>query len=305
MGLLKIHHKTSKRKLENSLPNETYQKDASSLDKESTRVTSFDTLIDVDEALANGSAPSRKPLQRQFKSPRKRGSSFALVKRQASETYTPTYTPTFTTSTPTFYTYLPLTTEIATPSSSSSSPAPTNTQTQQNQAPLSSLAVQLILGILAAICFICVFIRCVRVGRKHDAAVAAQRQRNLSDATAMAALHASVLRGGRGETTRAHLVPTNEMTLAGRLNLYQARAGVTVSTYPYGQEPLGAAAGGENGIPLDSSVNSFVAPSYECDVSPPPFMTNAGKPPSYFEVVNPPVRAPTPSNPPSDPPRET
>ncbi|KAF9153331.1 hypothetical protein BGX21_005042 [Mortierella sp. AD011] len=289
MGLLKIHHRASGRRLENP----TY----SLFDKESNHVTSFHILIDVDETLAGGSAPSLKPLQRQSKSTRKRGSSFALVRRQATEIYNST----LTISTPTSYTYFPSTTEITTPSSSPTPTDTTDTQTQRGQAPISSPVVQLILGVLASLFFICLLIRCFRVGHQYRvSSVAARQQRNLGDATAMAALHASAL---RRETRGTRLVPTNEMTLAGRLNLYQARTGVTISPYPYGQEPLGAAE--ESGLPLDS-VNPFVAPAYGCDVSPPPFMTNAGKPPSYFEVVGPPARAPTLSNPaPSDPLQET
>ncbi|KAI1316167.1 hypothetical protein EDD11_010405 [Mortierella claussenii] len=88
-----------------------------------------------------------------------------------------------------------------------------------------------------------------------------------------------------------HLVPTSEMTLAARLNMYQARAGIIVSPYPYGQEPYGAAGGGYLGTGPMESVNSFVAPSYEQDVSPPPFMTMSGKPPAYEEAVSAPACA--------------
>ncbi|KAF9950757.1 hypothetical protein BGZ70_001239 [Mortierella alpina] len=154
----------------------------------------------------------------------------------------------------------------------------TATQKPEGQAPLSSIAVQLVLGMLAGVGLIAVFLRCFYVSRQHHAFIDARR-RNLRAAHAQAALHASARRGAaNGTVGGTHLVPTNEMTLAGRLNMYQARSGSARHHYPYQQEVPRTGA-------LESA-SSFVAPSYEHDVSPPPFLTASGKPPAYAEVVN-------------------
>ncbi|KAF9950647.1 hypothetical protein BGZ72_007748 [Mortierella alpina] len=151
-------------------------------------------------------------------------------------------------------------------------PTATATPRPEGQSPLSSIAVQLVLGMLAGVCLIAVFLRCIHVNRQHSAFVEARR-RNLRAAHAQAALHASARTGGG-----THLVPTNEMTLAGRLNMYQAQSGGRRHHYPYQQEVHRAGA-------LESA-SSFVAPSYEHDVSPPPFLTASGKPPAYAEIAN-------------------
>ncbi|KAF9272937.1 hypothetical protein BGZ68_001969 [Mortierella alpina] len=165
-------------------------------------------------------------------------------------------------------------------------PTATATQKPEGQSPLSSIAVQLVLGLLAGVCLIAVFLRCLHVNRQHHAFIEA-RHRNVRAAHAQAALHASARPGAAGGTRGGtHLVPTNEMTLAGRLNMYQAQSASRGHYYPYQQEVYRAGA-------LEST-SSFVAPSYEHDVSPPPFLTAAGKPPAYTEVVN--IAAqPTPS----------
>ncbi|KAF8975477.1 hypothetical protein BGZ46_009081 [Entomortierella lignicola] len=298
MSPLPTHRKTSKRKLKTSTDtssHKAYQRDIFSLDQASNILSSLDTLNDVDDVLAKDTSLSLT--HRELKSPKKKGSSFILVRRQ---TEIPLGPPTSSTD----YPFNPTTSTITAfnpPSptlSSSVSPSPTFTQAQHREAPLSSLAVQLTLGFLAAICFICVFIRCIRFSSRQAEALAVQRRENLDSAAVLANIHASVLRRARGRsggdggvvhdrTTETRLVPTNEMTLAGRLNLYQARTGIVISQYPYGQEPLAA-----EGRQMES-VNSFVAPSYDCDVSPPPFMTSSGKPPSYAEIVSP-VHIPTP-----------
>ncbi|KAF9938477.1 hypothetical protein BGZ67_010779 [Mortierella alpina] len=168
----------------------------------------------------------------------------------------------------------------ALPSPTIVSPTATATATQrpEGQSPLSSIAVQLVLGMLAGVCLIAVFLRCLHVNRQHHAFIEA-RHRNVRAAHAQAALLASAQRGAASGTGGGtHLVPTNEMTLAGRLNMYQAQSGGRRQHYPYQQEVYRTGA-------LESA-SSFVAPSYEHDVSPPPFLTASGKPPAYAEVVN-------------------
>ncbi|KAG0055764.1 hypothetical protein BGZ83_007489 [Gryganskiella cystojenkinii] len=165
-------------------------------------------------------------------------------------------------------------------------PTPTfGTAGNGGQAPLESLPVQLILGGLAGIIILAVTLRCVYINR-HRRAVLLSRERNdnLSIAQRQAALHASAV-AGTVAGQPVHLVPTNGMTLAARLNAYQAaQSDSRRYYYPYQQEPIGAAAGGRDGDAF-SSVVSFVAPSYQHDVSPPPFMVDAGKPPAYAAAI--------------------
>jgi hypothetical protein len=140
--------------------------------------------------------------------------------------------------------------------------------------PLSSVAVQSILGGLAAICIIAVVLRCIHVSRQYRAVIEA-RQRSLERVRVQAGGHSSP-HGGAGGT---NLIPTSEMTLAARLNMYQARDGARRHYYPYQQEPYGGRDGRAFG-----TVDSFIAPSYEHDVSPPPFLAVSGKPPAYVET---------------------
>jgi hypothetical protein len=176
-------------------------------------------------------------------------------------------------------------TAITTSIALSPTATPTTTDNFKGQDPLSSTAVQSILGGLGAVCIIAAVLRCIHVSRQHRTLFGSGR-RNLAQRQAETYRSS---RGGAGGI----LVPTNEMTLAGRLNMYQARSGVRRHYYPYGQEPRGAAGEHNDGGPL-GSVGSFVAPTYEYDVSPPPFMAVSGKPPAYVEVLV----APSPTQPP-------
>ncbi|CAO3571737.1 unnamed protein product [Mortierella alpina] len=169
-------------------------------------------------------------------------------------------------------------TDIASSRPTMAPPTATATQKPEGQAPLSSIAVQLVLGMLAGVGLIAVFLRCFYVNRQHHAFVEARRRNLRAAHTQQAALHASARRGAANGTAGTHLAPTNEMTLAGRLNMYQARSNSQRHPYPYHQEVPGTRV-------LESS-SSFVAPSYEHDVSPPPFLTASGKPPAYAEVVH-------------------
>ncbi|KAF9579529.1 hypothetical protein BGW38_004177 [Lunasporangiospora selenospora] len=143
---------------------------------------------------------------------------------------------------------------------------PTATPKAEGQNPLSSLAVQLILASLAGICFLAVFARCVHANRQHRSVVENRRRILAEAAVARANLHDPMT-----------AVPTNERTLAGRLRAYEAAAELQRYHYPYRQGERSPVA----------STNSFVAPSYDQDVSPPPFVANSGKPPTYEETVQP------------------
>ncbi|KAG0374654.1 hypothetical protein BGX24_010120 [Mortierella sp. AD032] len=214
-----------------------------------------------------------------------------LNKRQ--ETLTPSFTP------PTIVPPSPTV-------SSNATPTQTAIIKSKGEEPLSNLAVQFILGGLASIVILAVLARCIHVNRQQRTLIETRRH-NLQEAQAQLSLHHSALRGtGTGThithittdangtrmmatTTRTtmvtplgtHLVPTNSTTLAARLRMYQAQSQSWRDPYPYGQQPHGGVmdAGRE-------SVSSFVAPSYEQDVSPPPFMNSSvtGKPPAYAEV---------------------
>ncbi|KAG0345553.1 hypothetical protein BG005_001248 [Podila minutissima] len=129
-----------------------------------------------------------------------------------------------------------------------STPSPSSKP--QGQDPLSSVAVQLILGLIGFILIAALTLRCFCLRRHHRA-----MRRN-------------------PQVSLAHAVPTNEMTLAGRLRTYQAAA--DANRYIYSSEP---------GSVAHASIGSFIAPSYDNDVSPPPFMASSGKPPSYAETV--------------------
>jgi hypothetical protein len=98
-----------------------------------------------------------------------------------------------------------------------------------------------------------------------------------------------------------HLVPTNNTTLAARLRIYQAQAQSWRDPYPYGQQPsIGMTGTGVANAGPGDSVISFVAPSYEQDVSPPPFMNSVGKPPAYAEAIS--GTMPSPGEVPRSPP---
>lgn len=193
-----------------------------------------------------------------------------------------------------------------TPSLTFSSLGVTPTPTQQppplqekpkGEDPLSNLAIQLILGGLAAIVLLAVFIRCIYVNRQQRSLLDTRRRHNLAAAQAQLSIHDSAhhrftgvhtihVTGTPGTTMvtplGTHLVPTNNTTLAARLRMYQAQAQSWRDPYPYGQQP----ALGVMGVGVTDSVSSFVAPSYEQDVSPPPFMNSVGKPPAYAEAVS-------------------
>ncbi|KAF9080467.1 hypothetical protein BGX23_002123 [Mortierella sp. AD031] len=164
----------------------------------------------------------------------------------------------------------------------------TATVKPKGEEPLSNIAIQSILGGLAAVVMIAVIARCLHVNKQQRSLIETRRH-NLASAHAQLALHNSALRGvpggmsGGATTTMVtpigtHLVPTNETTLAARLRMYQAQAQSWRDPYPYGQQPVGD-------VMAVESVSSFVAPSYEQDVSPPPFMNSVGKPPAYAEAV--------------------
>jgi len=158
-------------------------------------------------------------------------------------------------------------------------PLATNSLKTPGQSPLESLPVQLILGCLGGIIILVVTLRCVYVNRQHRALYEArERHSNL----AMAERQVRILASANVAAGRSHLVPTNQMTLAARLNAYQQQADSRRYIYPYQQEPIRAAARGD--APY-SSVVSFVAPSYQHDISPPPFMVDAGKPPAYAVAI--------------------
>ncbi|KAG0076641.1 hypothetical protein BGZ93_007204 [Podila epicladia] len=127
---------------------------------------------------------------------------------------------------------------------------PSPSSTPQGQDPLSSMAVQLILGLIGFALIAVLMLRCFCLRRQHRA-----MRRN-------------------PQVSLPQAVPTNEMTLAGRLRTYQAAA--DANRYIYSSEPRSIA---------HASVGSFIAPSYDNDVSPPPFMASSGKPPSYAETV--------------------
>ncbi|KAF9333560.1 hypothetical protein BG006_003446 [Podila minutissima] len=129
-----------------------------------------------------------------------------------------------------------------------STPSPSSKP--QGQDPLSSVAVQLILGLIGFVLIAALTLRCFCLRRHHRA-----MRRN-------------------PQVSHAHAVPTNEMTLAGRLRTYQAAA--DANRYIYSSEPRSIA---------HASIGSFIAPSYDNDVSPPPFMASSGKPPSYGETL--------------------
>ncbi|KAG0039092.1 hypothetical protein BGZ82_009655 [Podila clonocystis] len=145
--------------------------------------------------------------------------------------------------TPTSSNEFPTITTITT-STPSSPPKP------QGQDPLSSVPVQLILGLLGSVLIAVLMLRCFCLHRQHRA-----RRRD-------------------PQVSLEHAVPTNEMTLAGRLRTYQAAA--DANRYIYSSEPRSVA---------HMSVGSFIAPSYDNDVSPPPFMAGSGKPPSYADTI--------------------
>ncbi|KAF9310982.1 hypothetical protein BG003_007907 [Podila horticola] len=119
----------------------------------------------------------------------------------------------------------------------------------QGQDPLSSVPVQLILGLLGFVLIAVLMLRCFCLHRQHRTM---RRDPQVS---------------------LEHAVPTNEMTLAGRLRTYQAAA--DANRYIYSSERSAT----------HVSVGSFIAPSYDNDISPPPFMASSGKPPSYAETV--------------------
>ncbi|KAF9376939.1 hypothetical protein CPB97_010512 [Podila verticillata] len=121
----------------------------------------------------------------------------------------------------------------------------------QGQDPLSSAAVQVIFGLIGSLLIAVLLLRCFCLRRQHRA-----------------------LRRQDPQVSMEHAVPTSEMTLAGRLRTYQAAA--DANRYIYSSESRSVA---------HASVGSFIAPSYDNDVSPPPFMASSGKPPSYAETV--------------------
>ncbi|GJJ75963.1 hypothetical protein EMPS_08321 [Entomortierella parvispora] len=177
---------------------------------------------------------------------------------------------------------LPAITSISTDTSGGNigaTPTPTNTSQVSGHAPLESLPVQLILGCLGGFIILVVTLRCAYVNRQNRAlAEARARRSNMS----LAQRHARALAATGNTGRRSNMVPTNAPTLAARLNAYQQIAESRRYVYPYQQEPIGAAAGGDGAF---SSVVSFVAPSYQHDVSPPPFMVDAGKPPAYAAAI--------------------
>ncbi|KAK3829864.1 MAG: hypothetical protein JOS17DRAFT_803592 [Linnemannia elongata] len=197
------------------------------------------------------------------------------------------------------------------PSITSSPLGVTPTPTQQpppqeklkGEDPLSNLAIQLILGGLAAIVLLAVLLRCIHVNRQQRSLLDTRRRHNLTAAQAQLSIldsahhrftgartiHVTNTPGTTGTTGTTmvtplgtHLVPTNNTTLAARLRMYQSQAQSWRDPYPYGQQP----AIGMTGVEVTDSVSSFVAPSYEQDVSPPPFMNSVGKPPAYAEAVS-------------------
>lgn len=209
------------------------------------------------------------------------------------------------------------------PSITSSPLGVTPTPTQQpppqekpkGEDPLSNLAIQLILGGLAVIVLLAVLLRCIHVNRQQRSLLDTRRRHNLAAAQAQLSIHDSAHHRFTGARTihvtstpgttgttivtplGTHLVPTNNTTLAARLRMYQAQAQSWRDPYPYGQQP----AIGMTGVEVTDSVSSFVAPSYEQDVSPPPFMNSVGKPPAYAEIVSETVLG-TGGVPPSPPP---
>lgn len=156
-------------------------------------------------------------------------------------------------------------------------PLATNSLKNPGHSPLESLPVQLILGCLGGFIILVVTLRCVYVNRQSRALTEARLNRHSN--LAMAERQSRILASANVAGGRTHLVPTNQSTLAARLNAYQQEADSRRYIYPYQQEPIGAGDG-----PY-SSVVSFVAPSYQHDVSPPPFMVDAGKPPAYAAAI--------------------
>lgn len=134
--------------------------------------------------------------------------------------------------------------------STTSTPSVPSSKTQ-GQDPLSSAAVQIILGLIGSVLIAVLLLRCFCLRRQHRA-----------------------MSNRDPQVSVEHAVPTSEMTLAGRLRTYQAAA--DANRYIYSSEPRSVA---------HASVGSFIAPSYDNDVSPPPFMVSSGKPPSYAETV--------------------
>ncbi|KAF8939380.1 hypothetical protein BGZ58_009908 [Dissophora ornata] len=264
---------------------EVHQRDTDSNDLELAEKSSLYAETGGYDELASTFPIRRRQRQVLPRTSWKHRSSFSAVRRQLEEhleqssgALIPSLSPGATT-TMSFISPSPLSAIASTTSttSPSSTPSTTSTYTSGKQSPLSSLAVQLILGGLVAVCIIAIILRCHYVNRQHHAIIAARR-RSSAEARAQARNRAGALVG-------THLVPTNERTLAARLNMYQAQSGARTPYYPYQQEPLGAAAGGNNSQGPLGSVNSFVAPSYEQDVSPPPFMLDSGKPPAYAEAL--------------------
>ncbi|KAI7825096.1 hypothetical protein BC939DRAFT_476329 [Gamsiella multidivaricata] len=297
MTPLNIHHKGRKRKYRGPrdplMTIRVYNWNADASERDLTTTPYPSATDDVNSESHSPRAIRTMQPQLPSKDPRKQEPSFVVVRRQLNQLQDPTksawvsvtvpetisavFSPTPTSPPPTASLEIIYTTETTATASATTTPK------AEGQNPLTSIAVQLILGGLAAVCLIAVVLRCLHVNHQHHTITAARR-RNLTSAQAQAAVHASVLEG-RGQT---HLIPTNEMTLAARLNMYRARTDVRTPYYPYQQEPHGTAGGG----PLES-VNSFVAPSYEQDVSPPPFMMAAGKPPAYADAVRSSLAPPT------------
>ncbi|KAF9918449.1 hypothetical protein FBU30_000181 [Linnemannia zychae] len=157
--------------------------------------------------------------------------------------------------------------------------------------PLSNIVVQLILAGLAGILILAVVIRCFHVNRQQRSLLDAQRRQNRTTAQAQLSIHHSAYYSHtshpHGTQTMVtplgtHLIPTNQTTLAARLRMYQAQSESWRDPFPYGQQPT---LGRLNTSAMEST-NSIVAPSYEHDVSPPPFMNSVGKPPAYAEIIH-------------------
>ncbi|KAF9982475.1 hypothetical protein BGZ65_002822 [Modicella reniformis] len=78
--------------------------------------------------------------------------------------------------------------------------------------------------------------------------------------------------------------------------MYHARDGR--QHYPFEQELYSTVDGEHDESMVLESVDSFIAPSYQHDVSPPPFLTASGKPPTYSDITayalapEPPTQAP-------------
>ncbi|KAF9431055.1 hypothetical protein BGZ76_000594 [Entomortierella beljakovae] len=285
MGLPIIHQKGSKRKQKSPLHPSSRAIDQDEDSNFGHQSSNLDTLYSL-RTPDDNPTPSQYSIHQLSKIKGGRESLFLLIKRQAEQPIS-----TSTLSTAPNPNIAPTTTNsvIGFESPTTSSATPTATEKSPRQDPLSSMPVQFILGGLGALCLICLFIRCFRISRQYDASVEPSRRRHdLESAATQSVIHASAARGiGRGvsqnEVTGSNLVPTSELTLAARLALYQARSGVTISRYPYGQQSLHS-----TNVTRDQfdSMSLFVAPSYDWDVSPPPFMTTSGKPPTYAEIID-------------------